>query len=145
MNLNPRSIYNKLDEFQTFVEEEEIDVVFMSESHERSYPTKNGKSQKLEDVIKLKDYEVITSENQRKEKGGRPALIIDKNKFKVDKLNQSDIQTPSGVEIVWAVLTPFNTSSDSKIQKIVLASIYSKPNSKAKTKLTEHTYEVFTN
>ena len=39
-NLNPRSTYNKVDEFCTFVDEEEIDIVFMSESHERWYPTK---------------------------------------------------------------------------------------------------------
>ena len=43
MNLNPRSIYNKIDEFVTFIEEEDIDLIFMSESHERAYPTKCGK------------------------------------------------------------------------------------------------------
>ena len=36
MNLNPRSVYNKIDEFHTFVEQEEVDVVFMSESWERN-------------------------------------------------------------------------------------------------------------
>ena len=45
MNLNPRSIYNKIDEFVTFVIEEEIYLVFMSESHERAYPTKLRNSQ----------------------------------------------------------------------------------------------------
>ena len=35
VNLNPQSIYNKVDEFCTFVEEEGIDIVFISESHER--------------------------------------------------------------------------------------------------------------
>ena len=34
-NLNPRSVYNKADEFHTFVEQEEVDVLFMSESWER--------------------------------------------------------------------------------------------------------------
>ena len=45
MNLNPCSIiYNKLDEFESFVEEEEIYVICISESHERAYyPNKNGK------------------------------------------------------------------------------------------------------
>ena len=32
VNLNPRSVYNKIDEFHTFVKEHEVDVVFMSES-----------------------------------------------------------------------------------------------------------------
>ena len=35
MNINPRSVYNKILEFHTFVKEEEIDCIFMSESWER--------------------------------------------------------------------------------------------------------------
>ena len=29
-NMNPRSVYNKVDEFHAFVEEEEVDLLFMS-------------------------------------------------------------------------------------------------------------------
>ena len=36
-NLNPRSIYNKADEFHTLVEEEELDLIFISESWEMEY------------------------------------------------------------------------------------------------------------
>ena len=52
-NLNPRSIYNKVDEFCAFVDEEEIDIVFLSESHERWYPTKKGENQNLNVVYFL--------------------------------------------------------------------------------------------
>ena len=31
-NVNPRSIYNKRKEFETLVEKEELDLIFMSES-----------------------------------------------------------------------------------------------------------------
>ena len=41
MILNPRSIYNKVDDFVSFEEGEKIDIVCMSESHERAYPDKN--------------------------------------------------------------------------------------------------------
>ena len=34
-NINPQSVYNKREEFVTFVEEMETDVIFISESHER--------------------------------------------------------------------------------------------------------------
>ena len=34
-NLNPRSVYNKVDKFHTFVEQEEVDILFMSELWER--------------------------------------------------------------------------------------------------------------
>ena len=35
LNLNPQSIYNKLDEFETFVKEEDVYLICMSESWER--------------------------------------------------------------------------------------------------------------
>ena len=81
MNLNPRSIYNKLDEFVTFVEEEDIDLVFMSESHERAYPTKMGESQTLKEIINIEDFVVINNPSQRDGKCGWPALIINSKKF----------------------------------------------------------------
>ena len=35
-NINPQSVYNKQDEFITFVEQMDCDVIFISESWERS-------------------------------------------------------------------------------------------------------------
>ena len=73
MNVNPRSIYNKIQEFHTFVKEESIDCVFMSESWERpDHP--------LNEIINLPNHEVISNPHKRKGVGGRPALIINKEK-----------------------------------------------------------------
>ena len=55
MNLNPRSIYNPIYEFVTVVKEEDIDIVFMSESHKRAYPSKMGKSQTLQEIIQIEE------------------------------------------------------------------------------------------
>ena len=140
-NLNPRSVYNKLEEFCTFVIEEEIDLVFMSESHERWYPTQAGTSQTLNDIIHIDNHIVISNPSQRVGKGGRPALIVDNTKYLVQNLTQSEIVIPWGVEIVWAVLTPLNTTLDSNIQKIVVGSLYCKPNSRKKTALLDHIAE----
>ena len=63
-NINPRSVYNKLDEFHTFVKEEQLDCIFMSESWERDYLT-------FDKVIKLDDHIVISNVSQRSGKGGR--------------------------------------------------------------------------
>jgi hypothetical protein len=52
LNLNPRSIYNKAGEFVTFVEEEQVDLICMSESWEREELT-------LDELIKIDDYSVI--------------------------------------------------------------------------------------
>ena len=79
-NINPRSIYNKIKEFHTFVEQEEIDVVFMSESWEREHL-------QLEEIIKLKNHRIVSNVFQRQGMGGRPAIIVDENKFFSAELN----------------------------------------------------------
>ena len=80
--MNPRSVYNKLDEFHTFVKEEQLDCIFMSESLEHDYLT-------LDKVTKLDDYIVISNVNQRKGKGGRPAIIANSIFFEVQDITNS--------------------------------------------------------
>jgi hypothetical protein len=60
-NINPRSIYNKVDEFHTFVNEEEVDLLFMSESWEREHL-------QLDQIIHLENHTVISNVYQRSEK-----------------------------------------------------------------------------
>ena len=92
-NINPRSVYNKVKEFHAFVEEEEIDVVFMSESWEREDKTLNA-------IIELQDHEIISNVYQRKGQGGRPALIVNRKKFDILNLTNTTInikhQTSNG-------------------------------------------------
>ena len=61
-NINPRSVYSKVKEFHTFVEQEEVDLIFMSESWEREELT-------LQEIIKLDNHEVVSNVSQRKGKG----------------------------------------------------------------------------
>ena len=128
LNLNPRSIYNKLEEFVTFVQEEEVDLICMSESWEREELT-------LNEVIKLDDHVIISNVHQRKGVGGRPAIIENTKKYNVEKLTQSTVPIPWGEEAVWAVLTPRNVTNASKVQKIVVCSLYSKPDCRKKSLL----------
>ena len=111
MNVNPRSIYNKKEEFHKFVEEEAIDCIFMSESWERP-------ENPLTEIINLPDHTVISNPHQRDGVGGRPALIINNTKFQVSNLTQSLIEIPWGVA-TWALISPKNITSDSKIKKIM--------------------------
>ena len=134
--MNPRSVYNKLDEFHTFIKEEEVDCLFLSESWERSYLT-------LDKVIKLEDYTVISNVSQRMGNGGRPAIVANSKRFEVQNLTNSLIQIPWGVEAVWCILTPRNVTRDSKIQKIACCSLYSKPDSRKKTLLLDHISDAF--
>ena len=133
LNLNPRSIYNKLEEFSTFVKEEELDLICMSKSWEREELT-------LEEVIEIENFQVISNVHQRK---GRSAIIANTEKFNIENLTNTEINIPWGVEIVWAVLTTKNVTSTSKIQKIVVASVYCKPDSRKKTVLLDHIAQVY--
>ena len=135
-NINPRSIYNKVSEFETFVEQEEIDIVFMSESWEREEKT-------LHDILKIEDFEIVSNVFQRKGKGGRPALIVKRNKYVVQNLTNTLLNIKWGVEVVWCLLTPKNVTANCKIQKIACASIYCKPGSKSKTDLNDHIAEAY--
>ena len=111
LNLNPRSIYNKINEFVTFVKEEEIDLVCMSESWERENLT-------LENVIEMDDFKVISNVFQRKGIGGRPAIIVNSKKYQVENLTQTVVSIPWGVEAVWAVLTQKMQITRAKFRKL---------------------------
>ena len=130
-NMNPRSVYNKEDEFHNFVKEEEVDLIFLSESWEREHLP-------LSELIKLEDHTVISNVHQRLGMGGRPAIIANHKKFHIQNLTNTVIQIPWGVEAVWCILTPKNISHDSKIQKIACCAIYSKPNTVKKSLLLDH-------
>ena len=87
LNLNPRSIYNKREEFSTFVKEEELDLICMSERWEREELT-------LQEVIEIEDFTVISNVHQRRGKGGRPAIIANSKKFDVENLTNTEISIP---------------------------------------------------
>ena len=135
-NLNPRSVYNKCDEFHTFVKEEQVDLLLMSESWEREYLT-------LDEIVKLEDHTIISNVSQRTGMGGRPAIFANNKKFEVQNVTNTLVQIPWGVEAVWCVLTPKNVTNDSQIQKIACCAVYCKPSSKKKTLLLDHIADAY--
>ena len=136
INLNPRSVYNKQNEFHTRVSELSVDLICISESWERE-------NQTLEEIIHLEDYQVISNVHQRTGKGGRPAIIANEKKYFVQNITNTLVNIPYGVEIVWAILTPKSIAVSSSVKKIAIASIYSKPSSKKKTLLLDHISETY--
>ena len=77
--LNPRSIYNKADEFRTMIEQMEVDICFISESWDRD-------NLPLENIIKMEGYRIIKNVVQRKKKGGKPVLLINEDDFFVKNI-----------------------------------------------------------
>ena len=75
VNLNPRSIYNKTEDFKLLLDQYDADIVSISESWERENLT-------LKDLLQLgDDYEVISNVKQRDFPGGKPALVIKRTNF----------------------------------------------------------------
>jgi hypothetical protein len=66
----------------TFVKEMEVAPLFMSESWER-------KNLQLQDIIHLDDHIVISNLYQKKGKGGRPALVVNKDKYHVQDITNT--------------------------------------------------------
>ena len=75
-NLNPRSAYNKRKELETFIKEETVDILFMSELWERE-------NFQLQELIHLENHTIISNVFQRQGKGGRPALFVNNQKYHV--------------------------------------------------------------
>ena len=137
MNLNPRSLYNKVEEFSLLVEQYESDLIILSETWDRV-------SQPLQSLIQLQDYQVITSVNPRSFRGGQPALVINEKKFNIKMLNPEPITVPEGVEAVWALLTPKCGNNKSLIKQIAVAAIYYRgPKSTKKQELFDHIAESY--
>ena len=137
MNINPRSIYNKTEEFSVLLDQYSADLITISESWERE-------NLPLSELLQLENYRVITNVKQREFKGGKPAILVNEDKFYVKELCPDPITVPVGVECVWALLTPKHTSPQSKVKYIAVASIYYRgPKSTKKDELFDHIAQTF--
>ena len=58
-NINPRSLYNCSEEFKTYVQEENIDVVFLSETWERE-------NKPLTDNINIPSHTIISQSSEKR-------------------------------------------------------------------------------
>ena len=97
----------------------------------------------LKEVIKLDNFEIVSDVHQRKGIGVRSAVMVNKDKFVVKNLTNTEIQIPWGVEAVWALLIPLNLPSNNSVKEIAFCAVYSKPKSKKKTKLLDHISESY--
>ena len=116
VHLNPRSIYNKKSEFKIMIEQLDCDLCCISESWDRD-------NMGLENVINMEGYHIIKNVLQRRGKGGKPALMIKKEKFFIKELCPSVLTVPPTVEATWALLTP-KVMDNPALKHIAVASVY---------------------
>ena len=138
--LNPRSLYNKKNEFSTLIEQTEAGLCFVSETWDRSHQT-NGL--KLPDLIDIEGYKWIQNIVQRRRRGGKPAILVSERDFNCVELCPDTVTVPLNVEIVWALLTPKRKLMNTRISRIVVASLYYSSTLTKKSELIDHISETY--
>ena len=116
------------------MEQLDVDICFMFESWDRE---KLG----LDKFIKMDNYQIIENVVQRTGKGGKPALIIKKDKYYIKELCPNVITVPPTVETTWAMLTP-KVQENSEVKCIAVASVYYAKRTKRKD-FVDHICEAY--
>ena len=66
----------------------------------------------LEKILQMDGYQIIKNVLQRQRKGGKPILVVKKEKYFIKELCPSVITVPQSVEVSWALLTPNQSRSE---------------------------------
>ena len=135
LNHNPRSLYNKAEEFCTLIEQTEAGVCCISESWDRLHIPGGSL---ISDIIDIEGYKWIQNVVQRNKKGGKPAILINEEMFHIKELCPNIITVPIGVEAVWALIIPKNLPPNSKVKQIAVASIYYSSKQTKKNDFLDH-------
>ena len=107
-------------------------VVMLSETWERE-------KQRLEIILKSRQYHTVSYYRKNKSPGGGCAILYDRNRFRA---SDPEISVPEDVEAVWSVLTPTTKGNNRmKVKRIAVGSIYISPRSQVKTETVEHIIE----
>ena len=113
-----------------------VDCTFLSESWERlNFP--------LEKLIDMEGYEVISNPYQRTGRGGRPALIIKKDKYNIKNITNTIVDIPWGLEVIWVIITPKQNKNNSIMKKIALCCFFIPPSSSTRFQLVGHICGVY--
>ena len=140
LNLNPRSLYNKQEEFCTLIEQTEAGLCCISETWDRSH-VRGGTP--ISDLINIDGYRWIKNVVQRNRKGGKPAILASEKDYYIKELCPDIITVPVNVEAVWILLTPKHRSVHSRIKHIAVASIYYSSSQTRKSEFLDHISEAY--
>ena len=137
INLNPRSIYNKTEDFRLILEQYSADCLTISESWERD-------NLSLSELLDLENYQIFSNVKQRDFKGGKPAIVINTEKYNAKPLCPDVITVPVGVEAVWVLISPKIRNPKNRIRNIAVCSVYYRgPKSTKKKELFDHLAESY--
>ena len=116
---NMRSLFPKVQSFQTDMIERRVDVAFLQETLEHS--DKESHEKEIETMLEIHGLQYKSSPSPLSKKGyayGGVALVVNKNKYVFKELN---ITPPSNLEVIWGRIKPKSTEAEFK--NILLCSI----------------------
>ena len=139
---NARSLFPKFDDFSEKLLNLRIDVAQISESwQDVNKDDHNDKIATLEHSLGYKWYSFARPKYRDDGSltgGGGTAICVNQRNFSSSKIE--DIVVPQNVEVVWVKVIPKHKSD---VKVFIICGIYSKPNSRTKTKLNDHIAENF--
>ena len=128
---NLRSLFPKIKNFKNDIFERQIDVSLCCEVWEKAESKKH--KDEIELMLEMDGLKYFSTTRPRGKRGGGAAIIVNTERFKVEKLN---IQIPHHLEIIWALAKP--KAETAQFKNIILCSFYSPPRSRLRTKLKDH-------
>ena len=134
--LNARSLYQKKDNFKSFINELGIELAIILETWERD-------EENLDTLLELENHKILSYKRPkvkaRKQPGGGCALIYSENRFCVTQLS---VPILSGVEAVWALVKP--KEQNRKLKKLLFIPYMSVHLLSSKQKLLIILWRLFT-
>ena len=117
---NVRSLFQKILSFKTDMLERAVSVAFVSEIWEQRENFEH--MNEIETMLEIDGLKYVSTSRPSKTKGGGAAIIVNLEKYSVEKLN---IIIPNSLDVVWGLLKP--KSSQTKYKQIIVCCFYSPP------------------
>ena len=106
-------------------------VSFVSEIWEQSESKEHA--HEIETMLEMDGLRYISTSRPSKTKGGGAAIIVNLEKYSIEKL---DIIIPNNLDVVWGLLKP--KFGPCKYKKIIVCAFYSPPKKRKNSKMADH-------
>ena len=102
--MNCRSAYNKENNLNEIIRQISPDLILASETWERE-------RKRLTEIIKNKNFKIVSYFRKNKSPGGGSAIIFNENRFNA---TDPEVSVPENVEAVWSVFSPVSANKGKK-------------------------------
>ena len=133
---NVRILLPKLNSFIEKVQNEYIQICFISECWEKQGKKNKHFQARTEEIMQMHGYQYLfCGARPSGKRGGGAAILVDLHYFTVEKVC---VNVPSNLEVQWAVIRPKKTVQNVNFNEIILSSFHSAPNSRKHKALLDH-------